>query len=194
MPKVVKNVISQSLHFILFRGPNASGWRESDKKSKFWDVLRHKCKNYQESHAVKCINESTYGFRDLVEDAWLEDPIEPTKDKPNLMKDDLWRPDFTLTWPGMCHTLNIKNSMGNSIIHLFLNTNLTFIVFIHDPQYFVYTYNPQTIPMTSWILPKSNQFLSLSIVKTEHEELNVPNDPCIEETTYIFSACIKRSL
>ena len=160
----------------------------------FWDVIRHKCKHYAESDVVRCINESTYGYKDLVMDAWLEDPKQPTKSKPNLMRDDLWTADFTLTWPGLCHTINVKDSKGNNIIHLFLNTNLTFIVFIHDPDYFLYTYNPQTIPMTSWILPKSNQFMSLSLVETNHEEIDVPKDHCVKDDTYSFSSCLKRSL
>ena len=94
----------------------------------------------------------------------------------------------------MCFTLNITDPAGNNLIHLFLNTNLTFIVFVHDPAYFVYTYNPPAIPMTTWIMPKVKTFLSLSLVETEHQELNVPDDPCEENTDYNFQACVKRSL
>ena len=35
---------------------------------------------------------------ELVEDAWLENPVKPSAKKPNLMVEELWRPDFTLTW------------------------------------------------------------------------------------------------
>ena len=94
----------------------------------------------------------------------------------------------------MCFTLNVEESQGNTHIHLFLNINLTFIVFVLDPDFFLYTYNPQAIPMTTWIVPKTKTFHSLSLVETVHEELNVPDDPCEEDTEYNFSACVKRSL
>ena len=58
----------------------------------------------------------------------------------------------------MCFTLADlapSFSSGNNLIHVFLNTTRTFIVFVHDPKFFVYTYNPQAIPMTTWILPKT---------------------------------------
>ena len=48
--------------------------------------------------------------------------------------------------------------------------------------------------MTTWIVPKTQTFLSLSLVETEHKELNVPDDPCEEDTEYNFSACVKRSM
>ena len=57
--------------------------------------------------------------------------------------ESFWRPSFTLTWPGMCFTLNRTEAEGSTMVHMFLNTNLTFIVFVHDPDFFLYTYNPQ---------------------------------------------------
>ena len=89
----------------------------------------------------------------------------------------------------MCFTLaNLTPSfsMGNNLIHFFLNTNRTFIVFIHDPKFFVYTYNPQAIPMTTWILPKTKTFVSLSLVETTHFHLNLANNPCEEDDSYNF--------
>ena len=179
---------------LISRGPGASGWRNGNENSKFWDVLQHQCEIYGRSETVNYIEETTYDLMELIEDSWLENPIKPTDPKTSLRKEDSWNADFTLTWPGMCFTLNVEESQGNNLIHLFLNINLTFIVFVHDPDYFLYTYNPQAIPMTTWIVPKTKTFHSLSLVETVHEELNVPDDPCEEDTKYNFSACVKRSL
>ena len=178
----------------IFRGPGASGWRKGSKNSKFWDVLQHQCKGYGSSDTLKCIEETTYNFNDLIVDSWLENPIRPIDFKLTLKSEELWTADFTLTWPGMCFTLNVEKPGAKNLIHLFLNINLTFIVFIHDPDFFVYTSNPQAIPMTTWIIPRTKTFLSLSLVETKHKELNVPADPCEEDPEYIFSACVKRSL
>ena len=43
----------------------------------------------------------------------------------------------------MCYTLTKADPEGNSVIHVFLNASLTYIVFVHDPEFFLYTYNPQ---------------------------------------------------
>ena len=93
------------------RGPGASGWRVGKPESKFWDVLRHQCADYTEdktevSHFLdpwnfshqRCVRETTFNLSELVDDAWLENPVKPTGEKPNIMVDQLWRPDFTLTW------------------------------------------------------------------------------------------------
>ena len=48
--------------------------------------------------------------------------------------------------------------------------------------------------MTTWQIPKENIFERLALVETEHVELNVPDDPCEEDTEYNFSACVKRSM
>ena len=46
----------------------------------------------------RCIRETTFNLTELVEDAWLENPVKPTAEKPNVMLEEHWRPDFTLTW------------------------------------------------------------------------------------------------
>ena len=85
----------------------------------------------------------------------------------------------------MCYTLTRVHPEGNSLVHIFLNASLTYIVFIHDPEFFLYTYNPQVsnwvknsffvlsffeqaVPMTAWIISRSKQFYELSLVDTEH--------------------------
>jgi hypothetical protein len=163
---------------LISREPGASGWRNGNKNSKFGYVLQHQCDKYGRSDTVNCIEETTYN-------------LNP---KPSLRKEAFWNADFTLTWPGMCFTLNVEESQGNNLIHHFLNINLTLIVFFHDPDYFLYTYNPQAIPMNTWIVPKTKAFHCLSLVETVHEEPNVPDDPCEEDTRYNFSVCVKKSL
>ena len=71
---------------------------------------------------------------------------------------------------------------------------MAFKIFVHDPKYFLYSQNPQAIPLTTWIIPKQTRFFILSVVETENQELNVPNDPCEDDIEYNFSASIKSSV
>ena len=102
---------------------------------------------------------------------------------------------------GMCYTLTRVNPEGNSLVHIFLNASLTYIVFVHDPEFFLYTYNPQVsnwvqnsfrviifeqaVPMTAWIISRSKQFYELSLVDTEHRWRFV--DPC---WVFLLSLCL----
>ena len=150
---VAHAILEQKVSFLLIpRGPGASGWRSGNAKSVFWDVLKHQCQGYALNDAQTCIEKETYRLSEIITDSWLENPETPSLQKHSLMREEYWTEDFTLTWPGMCFTLNATKGRGmNNLIHLFLNVNLTFIVFVHDPSYFLYTYNPQAIPMTTWI-------------------------------------------
>ena len=94
----------------------------------------------------------------------------------------------------MCYTLHVEESTRRNLIHLFLNTNLTFIVFIHDPKYYLYSSNPQALPMAMTIIERTNTFKQLKLVEREHTELNVHSDPCEEDTEYSFTGCVKNSL
>ena len=94
----------------------------------------------------------------------------------------------------MCHTLNVEESFRNNRIHLYLNINLTFIVFVHDPTYFIYSMNPTAIPMTTRVISRKKTFFEVSLVEREHTELNVPADPCEESPDYSFTRCVKSSL
>ena len=109
--------------------------------------MRHQCRDFTDQDTRRCVEQTTYNFTELVEDSWLENPKRPTDPKSSLMDEPgFWKRDFTLAWPGMCFTLTKKDPERNNLIHLFLNTSLTFIVFVHDPEYFLYTYNPKLSP------------------------------------------------
>ena len=170
------------------------GWRIKHEKSKYWDVIRHQCEGYGENNTSRCVLDSTYELEDLLEDIWIENPRVPANRRPSIKNERFWISDFTLTWPGRCYTVNITKRKGYNQIHLFLNSSMAFKIFVHDPKYFLYSQNPQAIPLTTWIIPKQTRFFSLSVVETENQELNVPNDPCDDDIEYNFSACIKKSL
>ena len=60
------------------------------------------------------------------------------------------REDFTSVFPGIYFTLELPIKIGpndhNDQLFLGLNTNLTYVVFVHDPEYFMFNLNPVAIP------------------------------------------------
>ena len=111
------------------------------------------------------------------------------------------REDFTSNYAGRYFTLDLPMKIGPEAhedqLFLELNTNQTYSVFIHDPQYFLYNMNPIALPTTmkrftaKAIMPNSWYYkLELAEVK----RLNLPSSPCIEDPSYNFQACLRRSI
>ena len=118
----------------------------------------------------------------------------------NLTQENL-REDFTSNFAGRYYTLDLPMRIGPDYhedeLFLELNTNQTYTVFIHDPQYFLYNMNPIALPTTmkrftaKAIMPNSWYYkLELAEVK----RLNLPSSPCIEDPSYNFQACLRRSI
>ena len=146
------------------------------------DVLEFHC---PEKYIESCIEENTFNLTELVDDVTCAGSI---LDKVS------WKKDLTHTWPGMCYTM-VPPDNTCTTIRIYLNSSKSFIVFIHDITFYIYNYNPQAIPMTTWILnKKKKRFTRLSIVETRMTELNTLDDSCQEDPTYDFQACVKENL
>ena len=118
----------------------------------------------------------------------------------NLTQENL-REDFTLNYAGRYFTLDLPMKIGPDYhedeLFLELNTNQTYTVFIHDPKYFLYNENPIALPTTTRRFTakdrRSNSwFYRLELA--EVNQLNLPSSPCIEDPSYNFQACLRRSI
>ena len=119
----------------------------------------------------------------------------------SLMAPDLWRVDFTGVVPyGQSYTLVYPYLRGNDWlsddINLHVNTSdhLTRRVLIHDPDYFVLSENPFTLPIKMLTLTPWSGRVYYSLAIREHRKLDTPSNPCVEDPEYSFTTCIKESL
>ena len=118
----------------------------------------------------------------------------------NLTQENL-REDFTLNYAGRYFTLDLPMKIGpdDNVDQIFLelNTNLTYTVLIHDPEYFLYNENPIALPTTTRRFTAkdrmSNSWLN-RLELAEVNQLNLPSSPCIEDPSYNFQACLRRSI
>ena len=107
--------------------------------------------------------------------------------------------DFTSVWAGRYFTLNLPLKIGPnySKVQLFLglHTNLTFTVFIHDPDYFLFNLNPIGLPTTMRkFTTKKDKSWYYRMELTEVEKLNLPSRPCNDDPSYNFKSCLRRSI
>ena len=68
------------------------------------------------------------------------------------------------------------------------------MIFIHDPDYFLFSDNPLALPNNMQMLAPRPGRLYYSIVLREHSKLNTPSSPCMEEHDYSFTTCVKEAL
>ena len=118
------------------------------------------------------------------------------------LTDENVKEDFTLNYPGRYYTLDLPMKIGpdddEDQIFLELNTNLSYTLFIHDPEYFfVYNVNPIALPTKTITFTASDRkpnawFYRLELAKVN--KLNLPSNPCIDDPSYNFQACLRRSM
>lgn len=70
-----------------------------------------------------------------------------------LVGNDLWREDFTASWYGRSYTLIYPEPIGTDglvdsfFLHVNTSDGLSRRIFIHDPDYFILSVNPLSLPV-----------------------------------------------
>ena len=118
-----------------------------------------------------------------------------------LLTQENIRSDYTYYWPGIFYTLTLPKKIGPDLfkdqLFIGLNTNLTYALFIHDAEYFLINVNPTSTPsiyrkITTSAEKTTSWFYRL--VFSEVNKLNLPRSPCVEDSSYSFLSCVRRSV
>ena len=178
---------------IVARNPDTKmGWRyKENQPASYSDILRHQCKDYLETNIEHCINQKTYDRSEVIADSFSGSlTTTPTNN---------FTSDLTYVRVGRSYTLNIDRRIGfdDGIDQIFIlfNYNLIYDIFIHDQNYFLNNINPFGLPsLYQKLNPNTsfNQYNKLTL--TKYEELNVPSDPCVDDTSYKYETCIKEMI
>lgn len=173
---------------------NGLGWKNRTLWSR--NFLEQMCTDAGNIH--DCIDEKTFDFKDILKKAW--------KKSESLMDSKRWISDFTDTSKGKCFTFNSNELLTKEDGIILKFEDIFNFVFIHDPQYYVISSNPMAMPMIVTTLGNTTQAPILRLKVTKHFKLNLPSQPCEEDTSYNFQvfsgitgfllvqACLKRSL
>ena len=184
-------VLPPAVTIVAFNGDNG-GWNQAVTSE---EALEAVCGNNPDIEG--CIRKNFWGLEDtiFVEMGGVSGSAPWARP---LMHPELWREDFTLAWYGRSYTLTYPEPRGTNwrtdAINLHVNKSdgLTRTIFLHDPNYFILSTNPLSLPISLRNLPpgKKGRF-SISLALTESLEYNVPSDPCIEDPGYSFMTCVK---
>ena len=85
----------------------------------------------------------------------------------------------------------------NDQLFLGLNTNLAYVVFVHDPEYFMFNVNPVSIPaatkkFTTHKKEPNRFYYRMDLVEVNN--LNRQHKPCKDNPDYSFLACLRKSI
>ena len=140
-----------------------------------------------------CIRENTYNRSQTVSDVLL-----------GFTKQESFsgvRGAFTEDYAGAAryYTFNLNSTIGTDgskdQIFLLLFPNFVYTIFIHDPDYFLYSNNPVALPtiMTQFDTRTTlSQYYRLDL--TEVHELDLPEDPCDADMKTGFHTSVRRSI
>ena len=142
----------------------------------------------------KCIEEETFGLNDTVIQAWVAGE--------NVTGPEFWNSDVSLSLFGRCYTVHLDVKLGVSIstsINLWLNPNMTYQIFFHQPDIYYSAFNPVALAEASVRRSLSfedigHQYLAFTLELVRRERLNRPENPCNPDLGYKFSRCIKQSV
>ena len=141
----------------------------------------------------ECVRENTYNRSQTVSDVLLGFiKKESFSGACNVFNEDY-------TGAARFHTFNLNSTIGTDgsedQIFLVLYPDFVYTIFIHDPDYFLYSSNPVALPtiMTQFDTRTTlSQYYRLDL--TEVHELNLPEDPCNANIKTGFHTCVRRSI
>ena len=178
---------------------NYQGWKEATKESRtIDDQSYHRWCNSPNNTAdfEACIEEKTFGLNDTV--------VFATKGwhGENITGPQFWTTDVSTAMNGRCYTLDIDVKLGIDAmtegIMIDLNENLTYTVFVHQPDLYRFAYNPATMPMGVQKIISlkeiGRKYFGFFLELVRRERLNRAESPCNPNPGYKFNSCIKQSL
>ena len=188
-----KGIQAPSLTFVVSNSKTKTGW----KNGGWAGFVQTLCKDANTTETiVSCIEQETYNLSDITESGAIIKSYSYEE-----VKDPNWTEDFTHTYAGRTYTLDpsmklraYSGSWFKSQLSIGLKASLNYEIYIHDPTFFYVTRNPKPgHPSFRDYVNSEKLPYVYAFSLTEVKEINVPDDPCNEDSEYNFRKCIKES-
>ena len=153
-------------------------------------LISHVCRGKEGDEIAKCIEEKAVNQTTLAK--FITQGFQPEKSLPDS---SLWQTEFSHGIYGFCSTIQIPFPLGVDLakeaIWVGLNNSYAFVVFIHDPNFFLINNNP-SVPMNVFLQDTGMIIYKMYVV--HRHNINVPGKKeCNSDPTYNFRACIKEA-
>ena len=171
---------SPAITILAWRGFLFNGW----KNYAYWTSINSKdlC-NASDTFAtfVKCINDKTFKHSDII--------LRTTNGNNNMTNETSWTEEISLFHAGKSYSLNnIATQEGDDFnLLISLKSGQNYSIFIHDPNYYLLTTNPELIPKILLSMDDSkNQIVSIQATyqkkmdKPKQLSLHVSRTPSVK--------------
>jgi hypothetical protein len=133
---------------------------------------------------VKCIETSFFNVTSIIKKEKRGTDMSPDSTE--------WKTEYNNQ--GFCFTLDTQFHIGifldNETIRIELNKTKRSLVFIHDPNFYVFNTN-RGFPM-SLIIAENDTMMYQQMTVVEHRNLDLPHKPCNPSPAYSFTGCVKQ--
>ena len=169
-----------------------NGWRQEPRESDgLASFTYNQCNEFEQFGTIKsCIENKTFDWKTTVRDIH----VGINEFKVSMLDERLWTEDFTVGFEGRYHTLTIPRKLTTEWrqdqIYLDLNPNLIYDVYIHEINYFILNKHSFGLPMCHEEITPNPRGQYFEFILTEHEVLNLPENPCEEDKNYNFQVSI----
>jgi hypothetical protein len=139
---------------------------------------------------IGCIDLNTYSLGEAI-------PLTYSNGEYSLIIDSDWNEIVAFLPLGKCYIQRLNaGSVGfshDTSLTIFLNSSLEYYVMLMDPDFFLMTSNPRTIPRIMLSVKPHSEYKFVYLDMVEHVKLNTEDNPCKESPDYSFTNCIKKS-
>ena len=160
-----------------------NGWR---KEGIFQQIAKQHCKNANSvEELIICIERLTYDLSDIS----LGVAFGPGHGVGQKIEEPKWTEDYLHNYVGRIYSLELPiklraSSLSHNSLRIGLKPNLSYDLYIHDPNNFYLTANPEPgFPYVRKDVDPKDLPYYYNLALTEVVELNVPDDPCKTSTT-----------
>ena len=193
-----KGTTAPAVTIVVWDNETQCGWKE---KGPFGCVgsVQELCNEANNTETITgCIQKNTYNLSEIIKSVKIaSNDFYGSRE----VKSPTWKEDFTHIYAGRIYTIDhpVKlkvYSPSENALHIELATfGPEYEIYIHDPAFFYITRNSESGHPNIWMridIKRKGGFMH-PIALTQVEELNVPEDPCIEDPNYNFRKCLKES-
>ena len=152
--------------------------------------ISHLCEGKDGEEIVDCIEEKAVNRNTIANFITRGFPQEKSFPDPSL-----WKTEFSHGIYGLCSTIQIPFPLGVDLakeaIWVGLNNSYAFLVWIHDPKFFLLNNNP-SLPMNAFL--QNEDMIAYKMYVVHRHNINVPGKKeCNPDPSYNFRACIKEA-
>jgi hypothetical protein len=118
---------------------------------------------------LQCVNDKTFRLKDIL--------LSAENGNTNLTKDKFWAEEITTFFAGKSYSLIATESGVDFNFDLELKSGQNYSIFIPDPNYYLHTINPATIPRFL-LITDDNKSQKVFVQIIQHRMMNKPGQPC----------------